>query len=134
VQRDTIPYEKDTGGRVWILLDTGRPRQDNNQDTTGRSQDAHQDLIDELRDRVRFLEGELERRGEEATRYQEIVARLSVANAQLSARLPELEAVQEASEEPPQSPEGPGPTPADAGGGPQTPAERRSWWSRMFGS
>lgn len=32
VQRRTIPYERDEDGRVWILLDTGRPRQDTDQD------------------------------------------------------------------------------------------------------
>lgn len=28
VQRGTISHEKDADGRVWILMDTGRPRQD----------------------------------------------------------------------------------------------------------
>jgi hypothetical protein len=138
VQRGTIPHEKDAAGRVWILLDTGRPRQD----TTGHRPAAREDLIDELRDRVRFLVGELERRGEEATRYQEIVARLSIANAQLSARLPELEAAPEASEEPPQSPESPtdeqqGRGPIPEGTSPEAASERpeeRSWWRRLFGS
>jgi hypothetical protein len=42
----------------------------------------------------------------------------------------------ETREEAPQSPESPGPDryPPDAGGGPQTPTERRSWWSRIFGA
>jgi hypothetical protein len=32
VQRDTITHEKDQGGRVWILLDTDRPRARTRQD------------------------------------------------------------------------------------------------------
>jgi len=144
VQRGTIPHEKDGAGRVWILLDTGRPRHD----TTGHRPDSREDLIDELRDRVRFLEGELERRGEEAARYQEIVGRLSIANAQLSARIPELEAAPATSEDAPHSPVSPGPSDASTDvvsgpetdideqqgrgpvsdiGGPQEATERR-WW------
>jgi hypothetical protein len=57
VQRGTIPYEKVVDGRVWILLDTGRPRQDKGQDTTGqRPTDSTALLIAELQDRVRSLE------------------------------------------------------------------------------
>jgi hypothetical protein len=40
VQRDTIAYEKDTDGRVWILLEADRTRHDNDQDTTGQRQDT----------------------------------------------------------------------------------------------
>ena len=138
VQRDAIPYEKDAAGRVWILLDTGRPRHDttgHTQDTSGHRPDADEDLIDELRDRVRFLEGELERRGEEATRYQEIVARLALANSQLSARIPELEAPPDRGENAFgfRESHGTSDTPTAGSGGPETPAEGRSWWRRMFG-
>ena len=55
--------------------------------------------------------------------------------AELSARIAaQLEAAPGASEEAPQSPEGPGPspTPPDAGGGPETLTERRSWWRRLL--
>jgi hypothetical protein len=42
---------------------------------------------------------------------------------------------EEASAEIPECPEGPGPTstPTDAGGSPETPAGRPSWWRRMVG-
>jgi len=123
VQRGTIPHEKDGAGRVWILLDTGRPRHD----TTGHRPDSREDLIDELRDRVRFLEGELERRGEEAERLHRIMAGLTQTAAELSARIPaQLEAAPEASEEATQSPPRQGRsdhTPPAGSGGPETPTE-----------
>jgi excisionase family DNA binding protein len=157
ISRGSIRHEKGEDGRLYVSVDTTQTAADTSTDT---STDAREDPIDELRDRVRFLEGELERRGEEAARYQEIVGRLSIANAQLSARLPELEAAQDV-EEPPteatdeQQGRGPIPdhhTPSEAPESPQmhtvggvprdgdtdspdhhTPSEReRPWWRRLF--
>jgi hypothetical protein len=51
-----------------------------------------EELIEELRDRVAYLERSLERRSVEAERYQQIVAGLTQTNNQLSARVLELEA------------------------------------------
>ena len=62
VQRGTIPYEKDVDGRVWVLLDTGRPRQDSagyRQDT-GRPQSDTTGLISELRAHNATLQTQLE--------------------------------------------------------------------------
>ena len=103
VQRDTIPHKKDPDGRVWILLDTDRTKQGASQDTTGQRQDALLEAKDgtiaDLRDRVEFLERELERRSDEAKTLHRIVAGLTQANTTLAARLPELEAPREVSEE-----------------------------------
>jgi hypothetical protein len=147
VQRGTIPHEKDAAGRVWILLDTGRPRHD----TTGHRPDSREDLIDELRDRVRYLERRLdeerEARTEERRRHDTLMA-------QLTSRIPQIEAP---SQEPPtESPGAPRPpdqqTPSEAPESPQmhtvggvprdgdtdspdhhTPSEReRPWWRRLF--
>ena len=125
VQRETIPFEKDQEGRVWILLDTGRPRQDNDQDKTGHAQDAFLEAKDgtiaDLRARVEFLERELQRRGDEANTLHRIVAGLTQANTTLAARMPELESSQEAPEDAEtveEAPERSGPRP-DAPG-PQT--------------
>jgi hypothetical protein len=149
VQRGTIPYEKDGDGRVWILLDTGRPRHDTDQDTTRQRQDASDELANELRDRVRYLERQVEEEREARRRADMLLA-------QLVQRIPELEAP---SQEPPQAPreatEQPGrgeaqpavegtqesaeATDEQQGRGPlpeapstQTPSER-PWWRRMFG-
>ena len=63
VHRGTIPYERDEQGRVWILLDTGRPRQD----ATGHRQDTGQPqygpddaLISEMREHIEDLREQLE--------------------------------------------------------------------------
>ena len=140
VQRDTIPHKKDPDGRVWILLDTDRTQQDTVQDTTGQRQDALLEAKDEtiadLRDRVEFLERELERRGDETARLHQIVGGLTQANTRLAARVPELEAP--ASPEARESPVSPGPTqhPTPAAGDAHEPTEapqRRSWWRRLMG-
>jgi hypothetical protein len=134
VQRRTIPYEKDADGRVWILLDTGRPRQD----ATGHRHDsgASQELVEELRDRIAFLEGQLRRRDEEIGRRDAVLLNMTEAMKALN---PPREA--QSREEPSESPE-PRPdrsAPTDAGGEAQEATEGadmeapRSWWRRMFG-
>jgi hypothetical protein len=50
VQRDTIPYEKDADGRVWILLDADRTRHDIGQDTTGYRQDLESSALISAKD------------------------------------------------------------------------------------
>ena len=138
VQRDTIPHKKDPDGRVWILLDTGQPRQDNVQDSAGHRQDNVQDsaghrqdallnakdaTIADLRARVEFLERELERRGDEANTLHRIVAGLTQANTTLAARMPELEAPQETPGDVETVEEAPQPPPATAS--PQAAAQRQ---------
>jgi hypothetical protein len=127
VQRDTIAYEKDADGRVWILLDTDRPRHDTGQDTTGQRQDAllsaKDETIGELRARIASLERSLEEERQARRRADTIMA-------QLTSRIPELPAASspEAAESPVTASEEPGSGPPVPGG-----AERRSWWRRMFG-
>jgi hypothetical protein len=77
VQRGTIEHEKEPAGRVWILLDASSTIRDEVQDATGhegdadhagrgRGQDqlleAKDETIEELRDRVRYLEEESRRK------------------------------------------------------------------------
>jgi len=76
---------------------------DLSQDISHSESQLHRDplveeLVEELRDRVAFLERELERRDMEADRYQQIVAGLTQINNQLSTRLRKLEALQVPSE------------------------------------
>jgi hypothetical protein len=72
-------------------------------DASADRPDAREELVDERRDRVRFLEGELERRGEESERLHRIIAGLTQATAHLSSRVPELEARREEPSESPDS-------------------------------
>ncbi len=148
VQRDTIPYEKASDGRVWIVLDAVQDSTGPRQDTGLPQSDSAtliSEMVEELREEVHYLREqlhlELERRSDEAERYQQIVAALSTANASLSERLRELEPAQGTSEAPEarESPETPPEASERAEPRPATPeaqegVQRRSWWRRMFGS
>lgn len=135
-QRGTIAHEKDTEGRVWILLDTGQTGQDSGQDTTGRGRcdllEAKDEIISELRAHVGSLERQLEARAEE-------IRRRDILLGEFVRRVPELEAPAgaEAPSEPPGSPETATPqpgrieTPIEVAT--EEPSSRRSWWRRMFG-
>jgi hypothetical protein len=139
IQRGSLGREMGQDGRVYVYLDLS-------QDMSQPESQAHRDplveeLIEELRGRVAFLERSLEQRSVEAERYQQIVAGLTQTNNQLATRLRELEA--------PESPESeashvPSDAPTDAGGEAQEPSERPDseaprqgrqvpWWRRMFG-
>jgi hypothetical protein len=98
VQRGQIEHEKDAVGRVRIILDipdNTSTIQDERPDTTGQDStraDAREELVDDLRDRVAFLERELERRSSEAERYQQIVAGLTQANTEQARTIRAIEA------------------------------------------
>jgi predicted ArsR family transcriptional regulator len=118
VSRNQIEYEREEDGRLYVYLSS----RDRVADT------VRDELVNELRDRLAFLERELDDRKEESRRKDTIIA-------QLTQRIPAIEAPQEPSEAPEmgvdeQQGRG-GPVP-DAGG-PQEPAEPRSWWRRWLG-
>lgn len=140
IQRGSLGKELGQDGRVYVYLDLS-------QDTSHPESQMHRDpmveeLVEELRDRVAFLERSLERRSVEAERYQQIVAGLTQTNNNLSARVLELEAPppQPTPYQPNGAPaqdaaNGTGGTrrpPADEAGA-QNGSERVSWWRRMFG-
>lgn len=127
VQRGTIPHEKDQDGRVWILLDTGRPRQDNDQDT-GRPQSERDALISEMRAHNATLQEQLE-----AERQAHAEARRIIAG--LVERIPPaIEPPREARESPETAREEPEASePRSATGGPQTDNTPQPWWRRIFG-
>jgi hypothetical protein len=153
IHRGTIEYEKGEDGRFYVYVDTSSEGLDSSMDTSKDESkiEALERLIANQEDRISFLERELERRGDEAERLHQIVAGLTRATAELSARLPELEAP--ATVEPPGVPEsaargreGAEQQPRSSTGGPQTGSERprdtaefpvrgtllRPWWRRVF--
>lgn len=89
VNRGTLEHDRDDDGRIFVYVDAATHGLDDVQDEVS---DPHNDaLISELRDQVQFLRAELERRGDEGERYQRIIAGLAQSNADLSARIRELE-------------------------------------------
>jgi hypothetical protein len=136
VQRGTIPHERDRDGRVWILLDTGRPRQDTVQDTAKPQSDSAA-LISEMRAHNATLQAQLE-----AERQAHAEARRIIAG--LVERIPAIEAPQEASESSetaeeqqgrgqPQSAAGVAQEAPEALGGRGSGTARGSLWRRIFG-
>jgi hypothetical protein len=137
VQRGTIAHDKDPDGRVWILLDTDMPRQDAGQDTAGRRQDGGSEMVEELRDRIAYLERQVEEEREARRRADTILAQLSAANAEQARTIRAIEAP--ASDEPAEAAETVEEAPEQApprsdAPGPQTGAQRPwSLWRRIFG-
>ncbi len=131
IARGTIRHDRDREGRVYVYASPSDITSKTDQDI---DQDVRPDpYVRLLEDQVKFLQRELERRGEEAERLQRIVAGLTQANAQLASRVPELEAPTEApgaSEPVQEQPEGSEPRPGTPG--PQEDAQR-PWWRRVFG-
>jgi hypothetical protein len=127
VQRDTIAYEKDTDGRVWILLEADRTRHDNDQDATGHRQDTERGALISAKDEtIATLREQLQ-----AERQAHAEARRIIAG--LVERIPAIEASQEATEaaETVEEQQGRGEPYSDAPGAPE--AVQRPWWRRVFG-
>jgi hypothetical protein len=116
VKRGTLEAERE-GGRLYVLL-TYEPTDD----PTGRTDE----LIAELRDRVRSLESQLDHERDANRENRRIIAALA-------SRIPELPAPQEpsgASETVPEMPMGP--EPQEAREEAQEGAQPRTWWQRIF--
>ena len=138
VQRGTIAHEKDSDGRVWILLDTDRPRHDTDQDTTGHRQDREPDpLISAKDETIATLREQLQ-----AERQAHAEARRIIAG--LVERIPAIEApseTPEAAETVEEAPDRAEPRPSaedrqespEAFGSRGSGTARGSLWRRIFG-
>jgi len=127
-ERGTLDSERDERGHVWVWLDTDET------DDQPRSEPPGVDLlsekerrIEDLRDRVAYLERQVEEERDARRRADTLLARMMD-------RVPELEA--------PESREtgAHGPSVAEEGRGGPGPAReesergvQRPWWRRMFG-
>jgi excisionase family DNA binding protein len=127
-QRGKIPHERDEDGRLWVWLSPGETRRDSPRDRPRPSRDSSQDdssamLVSELRDRVDFLQRELERK-------DAILLNMTEAIRAISPPAHETETPSETTGAP-ETPAAPGPsgsTPPE----PERGTERRSWWRRLF--
>ena len=126
VQRGTIPYEKNSDGRVWIVLDAVQDPTGHRQDTNLPQSDSGA-LISELHARISSLEYQLEQERQANSEHRRLLA------AALERIPPQLEAPSEARESPQTVAEererAESPRPAVES---QEPV-RRAWWRRMFG-
>jgi hypothetical protein len=145
IKRGTLRAERESG-RVFVLLDADQSRptagQPTDQPTDQADHAGHayrqaegqrlpvDPLTEELRDRVRSLERQLEQANERDRENRRIIAALT-------SRIPAIEAPPEAVSEPSEAP-----TEATEQPGrvePQTPLEgtqettERPWWRRVFG-
>jgi hypothetical protein len=129
VARGTMRSELGEDGKRYVYLDTGTDggadASSPHESTTVNS--AQDELIAELRDRVRSLEEQMQAERDANRENRRIIAALT-------SRIPEIEAPSEPRESPKGATEQPGRVePQPSVGGEQEPAERRSWWRRMFG-
>ncbi len=116
IQRNTILWEKDDEGRIYVFLDPSETSQADEQDPSNTALEIMQDQVDYLKDVIRS-------RDEELRRKDTIIM-------SLTQRIPELEPAPE----PPESPENAG---EGSGGtqGREEPQETisRPWWRRWLG-
>ena len=125
VQRGTLRSEKGEDGRRYVYLDDAPD--------VGGSQPASDVLTSELRDRLRYVERQLEGERQAHAEARRIIAGL------VERIPPQIEAPREAPSEPREAPTGateqPGRVePQPAVEGVQEPAEPRSWCRRIFGA
>jgi len=123
MHRGLLQFEKEENGRVYVYL-TPVDTPDNSVKTNDETVDTG--LLDELRDRIRFLEGELEDRKEEARRRDEEARRKDAILMTLAQRVPELEAPHEPQESTVTDSE------SEAKDAVLPEPEKRSWWRRLF--
>ena len=135
IYRDTIPHRKDPDGTVFVRITehnaevngetNAEINVENHTENSGHTEDGlSHELIDELKDRLVFVERQLEKEQDASAELRRIVAGLVQ-------RVPELEAPPE----PRYAPETASPQ-SDRGMAPentQEAVERRSWWRRFFG-
>jgi hypothetical protein len=127
IKRGTLPTAR-AGGTVYVLLSDGTSQA--NQTPNSGVPGAQSELIASLQDQIRYLreqlDAEREARTEERRRHDTVVA-------QLTSKIPAIDAPQEAPdaaktvEEESEKAE-----PHSAARGPQTAAER-PWWRRIIG-
>ena len=122
VARGTLPHEKDENGTVWVFVDplqtvSGTPLDNQTDEVRDTILDTLRDQVATLKDQVRYLQAEGERK--------------DAIIMTMAQRIPELEAAKDSSSEPPESPV----TPSDSDGKEEAPPEleKRSWWRTFFG-
>jgi hypothetical protein len=127
IKRGTLPTVKE-GGTVYVLWGGGTSQANQTPNTSVPG--GQSELITSLQDQIRYLreqlDAEREARTEERRRHDTVVA-------QLTSKIPAIEAPQEARESPEtveEQPERAEPHPATVA---SQEGVQRPWWRRMFG-
>ena len=121
IKRGTIPWDKSEDDKTYVYIDdvdgsTDRARQSTDRASSASNYVSKDELLSELRARVKFLEEELQRK--------------DTILLSLTQRIPELEAPPESRDAPVSSSEEENKgTPPEQ----QEPSKRRSWWREFFG-
>jgi hypothetical protein len=130
IQRGKLRSEKDASGLVWVSLDRSETVRDQSQ---RRSETDRDELVGELRDRVRSLERRLDEERESRRRADTIIAQLTQANAALAARVPELEAAESHEEAAEGVAEEAARVSSTSNDTAESRASERPWYRRWFG-
>jgi hypothetical protein len=128
IKRGTIQSEKDESGRIYVYVPASETVHKTDQDTSRTRLDSAT-LTSELRDRLRYVEGQLE-----AERQAHAEARRIIAG--LVERMPAIEASQTSEDAAQDSGEGQATPAPGQGTTPRTDDSRGSekpWWRRVFG-
>jgi predicted phage gp36 major capsid-like protein len=134
IHRGKLETDKDEAGRVFVYLTPDITGDSTVSDSvkTPQASDLDSGLLDELRDRIRFLEEELSDRKEEMRRKDTLLAQMNHTLSQMASRIPELEVAPEPRDSPVHDSE-------DTSKGDDVPNDaseakiRQSWWQRWFG-
>jgi excisionase family DNA binding protein len=127
IQRGKLRAEKDAGGTLYVYLDRSETVRDQSQ---GQSTSERDELVGELRDRVRSLERRLDEERESRRRADTIIAQLTQANTALSKRLRELEASQTSEKAAQDVVEAVAGVPATQGAGEAAESDTETLWMR----
>ncbi len=118
VQRNTIEWEKDEEGRVYVWLDPSESRQAADQDASGTTIEVLQEQVDYLKEVVRQRDEEIRRR-----------------DHLLAAALERIPAIEPPPDTPSESRGSPESASEEEGRGEgRSEEERLSWWQRWFGA
>jgi hypothetical protein len=95
VSRGKLRADKDPDGRLLVYVDGTQTVRDEYGDKSHSESQIHRDtLVEQLRDRISYLERQVGEERESRRRADTIIAQLTQANAALAARVPELEAAE----------------------------------------
>ena len=127
IKRGTLEHERDSG-TVYVLLDANQPPTGQQPADDQTRPDDREGIVGELRDRIQYLERQVEEEREARRRADTLLAQLMQRIPELEA--PSSEAERESPETAPEASDMAEPRPAT---GEAQEGVQRPWWRRVFG-